>query len=503
VIRILALTAMDNSADLNGAAVRLRAEHGDLCTIQKFYFNDFESHSASLDPVRAAVRTADIILIDVRSDTRLGRSLPSLLEAQDKTVVVLIAVSNDIFALTRMGAFSGAMMFKPGQDRSFSITDYIRVKKFSALGRKLSRLLPLRMVRDMNRWMLLQEYYAQGGADNLYNMLLVLLKHYGGLSKIKKPAQPHSVPDWGLYCPGKGTFTDRLSYERASGFDPTRPTVAILMHGGMHFSDSVPVVDLLYERLRPQANVLNIFSSVEANMDALRACCDGIDLLITMQYFRLWGGPYGGDPEVIFQFLRERDVPLLTGLHAFETDLTSWRAGSNGLSPIETVLAVTLPELDGAVEPFMLGALEIVDDGEIGAVKRQAAIPERIERFGARALKWLALRAKPAPQKKIALLCYSYPPGEHSLAGAGYLDVFASLEQLLKRISAHGYDVRIPDGSLKDFFLSHGIVNSPVYRQPGGIRVPLARYEQRHGPVRAGRPAGQYLYRGAARARRP
>ena len=50
---------------------------------------------------------ADIVLIDVRSDTRLGRCLPELLAGQNKTVVVLIAVSNDIFALTRMGSFSG------------------------------------------------------------------------------------------------------------------------------------------------------------------------------------------------------------------------------------------------------------------------------------------------------------------------------------------------------------------------------------------------------------
>jgi cobaltochelatase CobN len=483
VIRILALTAMDNSSDLNAAAGRLLAEHGDLCSIQKFYFNDVESHSASLEPVREAVAAADIILIDVRSDTRLGRILPDMLAGHNKTVVVLIAASNEVFALTNMGAFSGSMMFKPGQDRSFSITDYIRVKKFSALGRKLSGLLPVRMLRDMNRWMLVQEYYAQGGADNLYNMLLVLLKHYGGCAQIKKIAQPRSVPAWGLYCPGRGTFTDRASCERAIGFDPQRPTVAVLMHGGMHFSDTLPVVDLLYARLRAQVNVLIIFSSVEANMDALRACCDGIDLLITMQYFRLWGGPYGGDPEVIYQFLRERDVPLLVGVRAFETDLESWLSGSSGLSPIETVLAVTLPELDGAVEPFMLGALEVVDDGAIGRVKRQAALPGRVERFGERILKWLALRTKPAQQKKIALLCYSYPPGEHSLAGAGYLDVFASLERMLERLRSHGYDVHIPDDGLKNFFLSHGIVNSPVYQHPGGIRVPLAHYEQWFGTL--------------------
>ena len=153
-------------------------------------------------------------------------------------------------------------------------------------------------------------------------------------------------------------------------------------------------------------------------------------------------------------------------------------AGTCGLSPIETVLAVTLPELDGAVEPFMLGALEVVDDGTIGCVKRQAAITERVERFGKRILKWLALRAKPVSEKKIALLCYSYPPGEHSLAGAGYLDVFASLERMLERMKEHGYAIDIPETGLKDFFLARGIVNSPVYQQQCGITIPLVRYEQ-------------------------
>ena len=142
MIRMLALTAMDNSADLNDAAARIHAAHGDSCSIKKLYFKDFESHSASLDPVREAVAGADIILIDVRSETRLGRSLPALLAGHNKTVIVLIAVSNEMFALTSMGAFSGRVMFKPGQDRSFSITDYIRVKKFSALGRKLSPCCP-------------------------------------------------------------------------------------------------------------------------------------------------------------------------------------------------------------------------------------------------------------------------------------------------------------------------------------------------------------------------
>jgi len=478
VIRVLALTAMDSSADLSDAATRILSEYGSVLSIEKLYFRDFEAHDADLGPVKAAIARADIVLIDVRSDTRLGRSLPTLLAGRDITVVVLIAVSNEIFALTRMGSFSGVVMFKPGRDAAFSIADYIRAKKFAALGRKLIALLPIGMVRDMNRWMLLQEYYAQGGADNLYNMLLVLLKHYGGFAPIRGIEKPRLMPAWGLYCPFKGIFTDRESYCRAAGFDPGRQTVAVLMHGGMHFSDTVPVVDQLFDRLQARVNVLVIFSSVENNMEALRACCDGIDLLVTMQYFRLWGGPYGGDPEKTYAFLGECGVPLMVGLRAFETELASWREGSGGLSPIETVLGVTLPELDGAIEPFFLGGLEADDDPVIGRVKRQRPLADRVECFAARILKWLALRSKPACEKKLAVITYSYPPGEHNLASAGYLDVFASLERLLEQLRERGYTVESAQGGMKEFFLESGIVNSPVYQQAAGIRVPGANYEQ-------------------------
>ena len=478
MIRILALTAMDSSADLNDAVTQVTAQYGDVLSIKKQYFQDFESQNKSLDPVREALKRADIILIDVRSDTRLGRSLPALLAGHKKTVVVLIAVSNDVFSLTNMGSFSGHMIFKPGQERSFSIKDFIKTKKYTALAQKLTGLIPFRMLKDMNRWMLVQQYYTQGGPDNLYNMLLTLLKYYGGLGHIKKISKPREMPAWGLYCPEKGIFTDRPSYCRAIGFDASRPTIAILMHGGMHFSDAVPAVDLLYKHLSPQVNLLNIFSNVENNMEALRACCEGIDLLVTMQYFRLWGGPYGGDPAIIYQFLRERDIPLMVGLRAFETDIETWRTGTTGLTPIETVLGITLPELDGAIEPFFLGGLEITTDQAIGTVKRQAAVAERVERFGSRILKWLALRSKPIAQKKVAIISYSYPPGEHSLAGAGYLDIFEGLGILLQQMQSHGYDVHSPKEGIKDFFLSNALINSPVYQHANGMRLSVARYKQ-------------------------
>ena len=63
MIRILALTAMDSSADLNDAVAQVTARQGNVLSMEKLYFRDFEQHNTSLDPVREALRRADIILI--------------------------------------------------------------------------------------------------------------------------------------------------------------------------------------------------------------------------------------------------------------------------------------------------------------------------------------------------------------------------------------------------------------------------------------------------------
>ncbi len=475
--RILAITTLNNSSELKEAADRIHVRYGPVARIEKLYLKDFEAPDASFDGVRASIRNADILLVDIRADTRLGRALPRLLADFTGTVVVLIGVGNDIFALTRMGSFRGSRLFKPGREKTFTIDSFIKARRYSELTERLTAMLPFGMLGDMRRWMKAQQYYSEGGVDNLENMLLLLLKHYGGQKHIKNIKPVSVMPPCGLYAPGGGIYTDLEDYRRAAGYDAGRPTVAILTHGGMHFSDTREVVERLYARLSPGVNVLTVFSNIEHNMEALRTWCRDIDLLITMQYFRLWGGPYGGDPAVIYAFLQDADVPLLIGLRAFETELAVWRAQNRGLTPIETVLGITLPELDGAVEPFFLAGLETEPGTAIGTVKRPAAVTDRIARFGNRVLKWIGLRKKNNADKKIALLAYSYPPGEDGLGSAGYLDVFSSLDVFLKKLRQCGYRVD-PPAAAKDFFLSSGIVNSPVYQSKNGIRVRAADYKR-------------------------
>ncbi len=478
--RILALTNMDNTLALKEAVDDLLAEYGTVLELKKIYFQDFEDPQVPLWALAEETAKADIILVDVRGDVRVARELKNLPGMAGKTVVVLIGGDRELFALTSMGRFRGTKLFRPGggREKEFDVSAYLRTKKFSALTKRLGAFLPVGMLGDMRNWVLAQEYYAEGDTANLKNMLLLLLREYGGHGNLKPPAPPRRQPDFGLYLPGAGIMTDRDAYCREAGHREGLPLVGVLIYGGMHFYDTAPVADVLFEHLRDEANLLCVFSRVEYNLMALEKYLAGVDLLINLQYFRLHGGPYGGDPEPTYRLLEKMDVPVLTGLRAFETETAKWQEDSRGLSPLEIILGITLPELDGAIEPVFVSAMESFADSQIGKVKRQAVLEERIIRLGRRALSWLALRRKPASEKRVAVLTYDYPPGESNLASAGYLDVFASLEVFLRELRQNGYRLELPTVPLSRFFLQEGLVNTPQYGQKGGLRLPLSLYRQ-------------------------
>ncbi|RLE90627.1 MAG: hypothetical protein DRN04_14685, partial [Thermoprotei archaeon] len=160
--KILALTTINNTVALKEAVKKIREEYGSIVDIKKIYFDDYENPDVSLEPIEKEIDSSDIILVDIRGDIRVGRELPKMLENKDKTVIVLVAGSQHIFALTKMGKFRGERIFKPEREKEFNIHTYIKAKKFSELTKKLGKFIPVGMLKDMKNWILAQEYYAEG-----------------------------------------------------------------------------------------------------------------------------------------------------------------------------------------------------------------------------------------------------------------------------------------------------------------------------------------------------
>ncbi len=476
-IKVLALTNMDNTLALKEAVEKVWEKHGRILSLKKHYFSDWEDPRLSLENLETEVKEAAIVLVDIRGDVRLAREMSRLLSGDGKTVVVLIGGSRDIFSLTRMGKFRGEKLFKAGsREKEFDVNAYLRTKKFSALTKKLGSLLSFSMLGDMRNWVLCQEYYAEGDATNLQNMLILLLKEYGGYGDLEKPDPPQRQADYGLYLPGVGNIADLDDFRKESAYRPDLPDVGVLFYGGMHYYDTGPVVDTLYDYLSEKVNLIPVFSRVEYNLLAMEKFFVDVEVVINLQYFRLHGGPYGGDPEPTYRLMQKFNVPFITGLRAFETEIDKWSSENRGLSPLEVILGITLPELDGAIEPIFVAPMESFSDSHIGKVKRQAVLEDRVRKLGDRTLSWVNLRHLKNGEKKIAILTYDYPPGESNLASAGYLDVFSSLKVFLGKMSEKGYNLSVPTEPLAGFFVQKGLLNTPRYQEEKGIRLSLDCY---------------------------
>ena len=474
--KILLLTTINSTVLLKEVFEEIRKEYGNIVAIKKIYFNDYEPPDVSLEPVRKEIYSSDIILIDIRGDIRVGRELPDMVKNVEKTIVVLVGGGQHIFALTKMGKFKGEMIFKSGREKEFNIYTYIKTKKFSQLTKVLGKILPLGILKDMRNWILAQEYYAEGSAENLKNLLLFLLKNYAGVKGIKKIPLPIPGPPYGIYIPREDVIEDIEEYKSRIKYSERKPTVGVLLYGGMHFHETKLIADALYNCLKNDINFIFVFSSVENNIKAINKYLRKIDLFLNLQYFRIHGGPYGGEPEPTYQFLKEIDVLVIIGLRSYETEIEKWKESKQGINPLEIILGVTLPELDGGIEPIFVAGLKSIDDQILGKTKQLCVLEDRINKLSERIKGWIALKNKPNNGKRIAVVTYNYPPGEDNLASAGYLDVFGSLKIFLEKLKEMGYYVEIPNLSLKDLFLSYGVVNNPSYVKKTGLKVSCDKY---------------------------
>ena len=95
---------------------------------------------------------------------------------------------------------------------------------------------------------------------------------------------------------------------------------------------------------------------------------------------------------------------------------------------------MSLPELDGAIEP-------IIYAGREGATGKSVPLDDRISTLAQRALKWGSLRRKENKDKKLAITIFSFPPDKGNVGTAAYLDVFGSILAVAKELKQRGYDL--------------------------------------------------------------
>ncbi len=123
------------------------------------------------------------------------------------------------------------------------------------------------------------------------------------------------------------------------------------------------------------------------------------------------------------------DIPYYVAAPLLLQDMASWR--QSGVTGLQSVVLYALPELDGAVDAVVLGALE----GDDIVLE-----PERVEKLCRRVSRRTQLRNTPARDRRVGLVLYGFPPNVGAVGTAALLNVPRSLDAILQTLQNAGYD---------------------------------------------------------------
>ncbi|CDF41351.1 magnesium chelatase subunit H [Chondrus crispus] len=413
----------------------------------------------------------------------------------------------DVMRLNKLGSFSmsqlggstsaiGKFMRKKKQENGAAFEDSM-LKLLRTLP-KVLKYLPNDKAQDARSFMMSFQYWLGGSTENIENFLLMITDKYVSAAPIPaKVADPVVYPDVGIWHPvAPRMFEDLEEYmqwydsEHAplANLTDKSPTVGlVLARTHMITGDDCHYVSLISELEANGARVIPVFSSgldyslpMEKFFFHKGTENANIDVLVSLTGFALVGGPARQDHPKAIAALKKLDRPYLCSLPLVFQTTEEWKESDLGLHPVQVALQVSLPELDGAIEPVIFAGR----DGQTG---RSIPLQDRINNITRRALKWGELRRKKTAEKKIAITIFSFPPDKGNIGTAAYLDVFGSTWKVMQGLRQEGYTVddlpSSPEALLEELLHDkEARISSPelniAYRMPIDEYTSVCEYQE-------------------------
>merc|ERR1719426_675404 len=386
------------------------------------------------DPANAAafkkdVEEANVFIGSLIFVQELAEQVQAVVEAErDRLDAVLIFPSMpEVMRLNKVGGFTMASL---GQSKSV-VSEFMKKKKaddgssFEEAMLKLLRTLPKVLkylpgdkAKDAKSFMMSFQYWLGGSPENLQSMLLSLATTYvpavvekADISSLEAEgliAEPVLLPDKGIWHPlGPEvcqTAEEYFSwYEQehapAAGLAEDAPVVGVVLQKShINTGDAGHYVSLISELEARGAKVVCIYSggldfSGPVKEYFFRQGGVAVDSVINLTGFALVGGPASQDHPKAVDTLKSLGVPYLCAVPLVFQSFQEWEASELGLHPVQVALQVSLPELDGAIEP-------IIYAGREGATGKSVPLDDRISTLAQRALKWGSLKRKENKDKK-------------------------------------------------------------------------------------------------------
>jgi len=429
-------------------------------------FNKFQE-----DLQDANIFVGSLIFVQELAD-KVVEAVTPLRDSMD--AVVVFPSMPEVMRLNKVGSFTMANL---GQSKSI-VADFMKSKKkqdgssFEEGMLKLLRTLPKVLkylpgdkAKDAKSFMMSFQYWLGGSPENLESFILNLADNYvtgiegTGAVDEQDIAEPILLPDKGIWHPlAPRVFEDVSEYmdwyngEHAvnAGIDvATAPTVGlVLQKSHINTKDETHYVSMIAELEARGARVICIYSGgldfsgpVQEFFYRKGSTEAEVDSVINLTGFALVGGPASQDHDKAVSVLSDLNRPYLCAVPLVFQSFEEWQRSELGLHPIQVALQVSLPEIDGAIEPIIYGGRE-------GSTGRSVPLPDRISMLAERSLKWGNLRRKPNAEKKLAVTVFSFPPDKGNVGTAAYLDVFGSIRAVLVQLDQQGYNVgEIPEST--------------------------------------------------------
>lgn len=374
--------------------------------------------------------------------------------------------------------------------------------QFLKIGPDLLKFVP--GAGDLRTWLEAYRYWNQGGIQNASSMLQLLVSKCFSGKQVELP--PVVVtPDVGLLHPLKPNhyWTSPKEYlnwrldQLPAGDSPLKqaPRVAILLYRKHVITGLRYINDLILQMEGCGLLPIPIFiNGVEAHTivrDLLTSSHEEhgtrtgkvkrdvsfqpnkavkIDAIVNTIGFPLVGGPAGSmeagrNVNVAQKLLGDMNVPYIIASPLLLQSIQQWK--QNGVLGLQSVVLYSLPELDGAIDTVVLGGL--VGD-------KIALVPERVRKLASRISGWTSLRRTKPADRKLSILLYGFPPNVGAVGTAALLDVPRSLENLLIRLHAEGYNVgdfaKDPDASGQSLVAALSILCEGSVITRGSERMP-------------------------------
>ena len=353
-------------------------------------------------------------------------------EIEDSDIVVIDIMGIRISTSTQAG-FDREVIKK-------AISNGARILPISQSGGMDKEYLELGFTYDEE----FRTYFEYDGVENFQNMVLFSLDKYEKIPGIKielpkkrlKNGYYHRHNSQGMFFE---TFEEFERWYRETGYlKKEAEWVAVLTYSAFCERDQNEAEDELVRLLEEKGlNAFIAFGYPEAAVVE--------KILSDMKE----GTKVSGILSFLFRFsdFKATDVlgkcgtPIINLITLYGKDGKEWESDPEGLSSLEGSWQLAIPEIAGLIQPTVAAYRIRERDEETGFfAEYRKSIPERINRAVNRIKAWINLQKKNNKDKKVAIFYWNYPPGKQHI-GASYLNAFASIDNILKKMKEEGFDV--------------------------------------------------------------